>query len=147
MHQRKQINTREELEMMKNGLFEMSNLPITNHMEMNNFMECRGTLKEILGGINNQQVNKNFSKHIFRWRIPKVEKHHYKTMYDQLRKSIRKGKLSEMELRNQPISVRKSMTEIRLTSWSNKQHHQVIEVGTDAKEHMVLEEWLSLIHI
>ena len=33
------------------------------------------------------------------------------------------------------------MTQIRLTSLSNKQHHQVIEVGTDAKEHLVLEEW------
>ena len=141
MYQRKRINTREELEMMKNGLLEMFNLPITDHAEGMNATECRRTMKEILGGINNQSANKNFSKHIFKRRISKVERHYNQTKYDQLRKSIRKGKLSEIELRNQPISRRKSMTEIRLTSLSNK-HHQVIAVGTDAKEHMVLEEWL-----
>ena len=82
MHQRKLINTREELEMMKNGLLEMFNLPINDHAEMMNVMECRRTMKEILGGINNQPANKNFSKPIFKWKIPKVERPHNKTMYD-----------------------------------------------------------------
>ena len=144
MHQRKLINTREELEMMKNGLLEMFNLPITDHAEMRNVMECRRTMKEILGGINNQPVNKNFffSKPIFKWKIPKVERPHNKTMYDKLRKSIRKGKLSEIELRIQPISVRTSMTEVRLTSLSYNQNAEVIEVEIDNREHMVLKEWL-----
>ena len=120
IHQRKRINTREELEMMKNGLLETFNRPINDHTEMMNVMECRRTLKEILGGINNQPASKTFSKPIFKWRIFKVEKPHNKTMYGNSRQSIRKGKLSEIEPRIQPISVRRSMTEIRLTSLSNK---------------------------
>ena len=127
---------------MKNGLLETFNRTINDHTEMMNVMEYRRTLKEILGGINNQPASKTFSKPIFKWRISKVEKHHNKTMYDKLRKSTRKGKLPEIEIPNKPISVRRSITEVRLTSLSSKQHHQVIEVGTDAREHMVLEEWL-----
>ena len=66
MHQIKLINTREELEMMKNGLLEMFNLPMTDHAEMRNIMECRRTMKKILGGINKQPANKNFSEHILK---------------------------------------------------------------------------------
>ena len=73
MHQRKLINTREELEMMKNGLLEMFNLPITDHMEMKNFMECRRTLKEILGGINNQPARKTSANLSLNRGFPKLK--------------------------------------------------------------------------
>ena len=50
-HHRKIIKTREEVEMMKNGLTDVFNVPMTNHAERMNFMECRRTLKEILEGV------------------------------------------------------------------------------------------------
>ena len=48
---RKIIKTREEVEMMKNGLTNVFSVPMTNHAERMNFMECRRTLKEILEGV------------------------------------------------------------------------------------------------
>ena len=128
--------------MMKNGLLEMFNIPITDHAEMRNVMECRKTMKEILGGINNQPANKNFSKPIVKWKIPKVERPHNKTMYDKLRRAIRKLNTTEIEMQNKPISVRRAMMEVRVTSLSNNQNAEVIEVEIDNREHMVLEEGL-----
>ena len=112
---------------------------MTDHTEMVNFMECRRTLEEILEGVNNQPANKNFSKSIFKWKIPKIERTHYKTECNKLRRSIRKLNTPEIDMYNQ-ISVRASMMDITLTYLFYKQHNKVIDVGMDTNEHMVLEE-------
>ena len=101
---------------MKNGLLEMFNLPITDHRELMDYKECRRTLKEIVEGMHNKPVNKNFNNSIFKWKLP------------------------EIEMQNKPISVRRSMMEVRVTSLNNNQNAKVIEVEIDTKEHMVLEE-------
>ena len=72
MRQRKLINTREELEMMKNGLIDVFYLPVTDQNKMMNFMECRRTLKEILEGVNYRPTRRNWRKAIPKWKIPKI---------------------------------------------------------------------------
>ena len=87
---RKLINTREEVEMRKNGLLEMFNLPITDQNEIMNFKNNRRNLIETL------------------------ERNHYKTGCNTLRRSIRKLNTTEIETQNRPISVRRSMMELSL---------------------------------
>ena len=48
IYRKKIINTREELEMMKNGLLTMFNLPMTDHAEMMNFKNNRRNVRETL---------------------------------------------------------------------------------------------------
>ena len=54
MHPKKPINTRENLEMMNNGLVNVLNLPITHHREIMNFKNGR-SLTEILKGLTIKQ--------------------------------------------------------------------------------------------
>ena len=90
--------------MMQNGLINVFNVPINDQDEIMNFMECRRTLKEILEGVNYQQVRKNLRKAILKWKIPKIERTHNKTGGNKLRKSIRKLNTPEIDMYNK-ISV------------------------------------------
>ena len=69
----KKKKTREELEMMKNGLTNVFNLPMTDHTEIMNYKDCRRTLKEIIEGIHNKPMSKNLRKSRFKWNIPEIE--------------------------------------------------------------------------
>ena len=140
MHQRKLINTREELEMMKHGLINVFNLPMTDHAEMMNFMECRRTLKEILEGINKKPVDKSFNKSIFKWKIPRIiERTHNKTVCHQLRRSLKHWSTREVEMLNKKLMVT-SMMEVRITSLIDEPPNKMMEAVMDTNEHMVLEE-------
>ena len=138
---KKLIKTREEWQMMKNGLLDVFNLPITDHSKLMDYKDCRRTLKEILEGVNNQPVRRNLRKAIFKWKIPKIERTHNKTVCNKLRKSIRKLNTPGIDKYNQ-ISVRASMMDIPLTYLFYKQHNQVIVVDIDTNEHIVVEELL-----
>ena len=125
----------------RNGLIDVFNLPITDHSELMDYKDCRRTLKEVLEGVNYQPVRRNLRKTILKWKIPKIERTHNKTVCNKLRRSIRKMNAPEIDMYNQ-ISVRASMMAMTLTYLFYKQHNKVIEVGIDTNEHMVLEEWL-----
>ena len=55
-------------------------------------------------------------------------------MCNTLRRLIRKWNTTEIETQNRPISVRRSIMEVRVTSLSNNQNAKVIEVEIDNKE-------------
>ena len=80
------------------------------------YKDCRRTLKEIIEGIHNKPVNKNFNNSIVKWKLPKIE------------------------MQNKPMPMITLMREVQLTSLINKQHNIVNDVGMDTNEHMVLEE-------
>ena len=115
LHQKKIINTKEELEMMKIGLINVFNLPITEQTETMNYEDCRRILKEIIEGTHNKPVSKNLSKSIFKWNIPKIEG------YNKTSRSS-------------------SIMNVPLKYAFSKFDAKVIEVGMDTKEHVVLEE-------
>ena len=141
-HHRKLIKTREEVEMMKNGLIDVFNVPMTNHTKRMNFMECRRTLKEILEGMHNRPVDEKFSKTMLRWKMPEIERTYNKIEYHKSRRPIKHWSLPEIEIQNKGSTLTK---EVQLTSLSNKQHNQVIEVDINTTEHMVVEElWYKM---
>ena len=51
VYKKKIIKTREELEMVKNGLIEVFNLPITDRIEIMKYKDCRRNLKETIEGV------------------------------------------------------------------------------------------------
>ena len=66
--------------MMKNGLINVLNLPITDQTEIMNYKDCKRTLKEIIEDIHNKPVRKNLSKSIFKWNIPEIEMQNKKSV-------------------------------------------------------------------
>ena len=114
IHQRKLIKTREELEMMNNGLVNVLNILSTEHRKISNFKNNRRSLIEIVIMTHNKTVRKN------------------------LRKSIGKFNTPEIKMHNK-ISVIRLMMDIPLTYLFNKQNDKVIEVGHDTSENYVSE--------
>ena len=105
------IKKREELEMMKNGIINVLNLPITDHTEIMNFKDCRRTSKEILERAHNKTVSKNLRKSIFKWNIPKIERYN-------------------------KMSVRSSIMNIPLKYSFSKLDDKVIEIGLETSENL-----------
>ena len=103
-HPRKLINTREQLEMMKNGLLEMFNVLINDQNEIMNFKNNRRNLLETL------------------------ERNHYKTVCNRIR---RRRHLIDM---HNPISTIASTMEIALTYSLFKQNNEMIETGMETNE-------------
>ena len=108
------IKTREELEMMKNGLINVFNLSITNHTEIMNFKNCRRSLKETLERTHNKTVRINFRKSIFKWNIPQIERYN-------------------------KMSVRSSIMNIPLKYSFSKLDNKVIELGLERIENFAAE--------
>ena len=82
-HKRKLINTREELEMMKNGLINMFNIPITDHEEIINVQDYRRSTKILemtYYGTTSNHVKNSISK----WNIPKLERYTKLSMKQQI---------------------------------------------------------------
>ena len=118
------VYKRQEVEMMKNGLIDVFNVPMTNHTERMNFTECRRTLKEILEGVNYRPARRNggktipeckipkiegihskpagekVSKFMLKWKIPKFERTHNKIVCHNLRRSLKHGSIPEIEMLN-----------------------------------------------
>ena len=79
-HQRKLINTWEGLDMIKSGLVNVLNLPITDQREIINFKHYRRSLIEIFEGTHNKTVSKNLNKSIFTLNIPGKEMHNTRSV-------------------------------------------------------------------
>ena len=75
MHPRKLIKTREELEMMNNGLINVRNIPMTNDKEIMNFGDYRRRLKEISVMTYNKTVFYKLKKTRGKWNTPEIEIH------------------------------------------------------------------------
>ena len=112
------------LEMRKSGLIDVFSVPMTNHTERMNFMECRRTLKEILEGVNyrpakrnwrkaipewkipkiegihSKPAGENFSKSMLQWKMPEIERTYNKTVYNKLRRSLKHWSTPELEMKN-----------------------------------------------
>ena len=71
--------------MMKNGLINVFNLLINDHSKLMDYKDCRRTLKEIIEGIHNKPVNKNFNNTIFKWKIPEIEMQNKKSVITLMR--------------------------------------------------------------
>ena len=166
-HHRKIIKTREEVEMMKNGLTNVFSVQMTNHAERMNFMECRRTLKEILEGvkyrparrnwrevrpewripklkeIHNQPVDEKFSESMLKWKIPKFERTHNKIVYHKLKGY--QERLNTQEIQRQNKTAITTLTkEVQLTT-SLINQNVLNNVGMETTEHMMLEElWYKI---
>ena len=73
VYKKKIIKTREELEMVKNGLIEVFNLPITDRREIMKYKDCRRNLKEITERLHKEPVNKNFYNSLVKRDLPEME--------------------------------------------------------------------------
>ena len=100
---------------IKNGLVNVLNLPITNHKGIINVKNSRRNLIKILEGTHHKTVGEDLKESMFKFNTPEKEMHNNK-------------------------SVMSSITEIPLKYLFNKLNGKVIDVGIDAKEHVVLEE-------
>ena len=136
---RDSIKTREEVEMVKNGLIDVFNLPLTYQSKLIKYKDCRMTLREIIKGIHNQSVDEKFSKSILRWKMPEIEMTDNKTDYNKSRRSIKHWNTPEMEIPNKKAKIT-LMREAQLTSLINRQSNQMFEVDINTTEHMVLQE-------
>ena len=72
----KKRNTREGMEMIKDGLVNIFNLPINEQRELIKFKNYRQNLIKILKVNHNKMVNKNLNKDIFKLNLPAIEMHH-----------------------------------------------------------------------
>ena len=79
MYKKKLIQTREEVEMMKNGLIDVFNLPITYQSKLIEYKDCRRTLREIIKGFHNQPVYEELSRYMLRWKVPAIDMTDHKT--------------------------------------------------------------------
>ena len=104
IYKKKLIKTREELEMMKNGLIDVCNLPITDQSKLMKYKDCRRTLKEIIEGIHNKPADENFSKSLCKWKIPKIERTHNKIECHKLRRSLKHLSTPELGMQNKKIN-------------------------------------------
>ena len=73
VYKKKLITTRVELEMVKNGLIEVFNLPITDRREIMKYKDCRRNLKEIIEGIHRKPMNKNLYNSLVKRKLPEIE--------------------------------------------------------------------------
>ena len=103
--------------MIKNGLVNVLNIPITNYKGIINVKYSRRNLIKIFEGTHNKTVSKNISKSIVQLNTP------------------------ERVMRNKN-SVMSSITEIPLKNLFNKLNDKVIDVVMDTKEHVVFKELL-----
>ena len=74
------------MEMMKNGLIQVFNLPITDRREIMKYKDCRRNLKEIIEGIHKEPVNKNFYNSLVKRNLPEIEMTDNKTVYNKSRR-------------------------------------------------------------
>ena len=106
--------------MMKHGLIDVFNLPLTDQSKLIKYKDCRRTLKEKIEGIRNKPAEENFSKSIRKWKLPEIEM-----------------------LNKKPMIT--SMMEVRLTSLNNEPHNKMMEAVMDTNEHMIVEElWYKI---
>ena len=117
MHQQKLINTWEELEMIKNGLGNVLNLPMTNHKGIIHVKKSRRNLIKLFKGTHNQTVGEDLKESMFEFKTPEGGIHNKTSM----------------------IAL---MMDIPLTYLFNKLNGKGINVVMDANEHVVLEELL-----
>ena len=144
IYKKKLLKTREEVEMMKNGLIDVFNLPITDQSKFMKYKDCRRTLKAIIEGSHNTPAEENFSKSIRKWKLPKFERTLNKTVCHKLKRSLKHWSTPELEMQNKK-SIMTLMREVQLTSLINQQHNIVSDVGMETNEHMVLEElWYEI---
>ena len=85
-HPRKLINTREGGEMIKNGLINMFNIPITNHEEIINVQDYRRRSIKILEMTYYKATGNNFKKSLDKRNIPPLERYTKLSMKQQITK-------------------------------------------------------------
>ena len=105
------------MEMIKNGLTNVLNLPIIDHREIMNLKDYKRSSQEILGMTHNIKVSKNLRKFIFKMNTPEKE-------------------------RNNKMSAISSIVDIPVpvTYLVNELDNKVINVGKDTNEKLVFEK-------
>ena len=81
---RDRINTREELEMTKNGLINVFSLPITDHEEIINVRDYRRRSSKILEMMYHKTTSNNVKNSISKWNIPPLERYTKVSMKQQI---------------------------------------------------------------
>ena len=114
-HPRKLRNTREGVEMMKNGLINVFSLPITNHEEIINIQDYRRRSIKIVEITYYETTGNNFKKSIDKWNIPKLERYTKSPMKQQI-------------------------TKVPLKYLFYKRNSKVVDVIMNTNRHVVLEE-------
>ena len=86
--------------------------------------------------IHNQLVDKNFSKSMRKWKLPKLDRTDNKMVCHNLRRSLKHWSTPEMEIQNKRSIITK---EVQLTT-SLINQNVVNEAVMEANEQMIVEE-------
>ena len=132
---KKLIKTREEVEMMKNGLIDVFNLPITDQSKLIKYKDCRRTLREVIKEIHNQPVDENFRNNILKWEIQEIERTHNRIMCHKLHRFLKHRIPPALEMQNKNL-IMTLAKELPLTPPINKLPLKVNDVDTVSYTHL-----------